>query len=74
MFGLKLGAIYELNKNNELEFGFKFDTANYKDKDTAISSAIGTDEIYGYNVDSTRSIKDIKRTNMGVFVGYNYKF
>ena len=74
LFGLKLGAIYELNKNNELEFGFKFDTVSYKNKDTAISSAIGTDGIYGYNVDSTRSIKDVKRTNMGVFVGYNYKF
>lgn len=29
--GAKVGGLYEINKNNEIDFGFKFDTTKFKD-------------------------------------------
>ena len=68
IYGLKLGAIYEAAKQHEIEFGFKFDSAKYDDKDTTMVECSGT------CVYEPAKISDAKRTNMGVFVGYNYKF
>ena len=70
IYGLKLGAIYDLDKFGEVEFGLKFDKAKYDDKDALLS---GRDS-YGDPVKDTYKISDTKRTNTGVFVGYNYKF
>nr|MBP3724177.1 hypothetical protein [Campylobacter sp.] len=65
IYGLKLGGIYEINQNNEIEFGLKYDKAKYDDKNVALNMS-------GTLVPMTA--KDTKRTNLGVFVGYNYKF
>ena len=62
VYGVRLGLIHEINKQNEIEFGLKFDQSKYKDKDINLASNIS----YG--------IQNTKRTNMGLFVGYNYKF
>nr|MBP3724373.1 hypothetical protein [Campylobacter sp.] len=69
IYGLKLGGIYEINQNNEIEFGLKFDQAKYSDKDFQIKECIG-----GTCIQIPTTAKDAKRTNIGVFVGYNYKF
>ena len=70
IYGLKLGAIYDFDKFGEVEFGIKFDSAKYDDKDALLS---GIDS-YGSDVAYKTKISDTKRTNTGVFVGYNYKF
>nr|MBP3725565.1 hypothetical protein [Campylobacter sp.] len=68
IYGLKLGAIYEAAKEHEIEFGFKFDQATYDDTDATIIECSGVCQYL------PTKITDAKRTNMGVFVGYNYKF
>ena len=65
IYGLKLGGIYQINQNNEIEFGLKYDKAKYDDKNIALNMS-GTL--------APMTAKDTKRTNLGVFVGYNYKF
>ena len=68
IYGLKLGAIYEAAKQHEIEFGFKFDSAKYDDKDTTMAECSGVCQYV------PAKITDAKRTNIGVFVVYNYKF
>ena len=64
IFGIKLGGIYDINKNSAVDFGLKFSQANYQQ----------------YKMeDYTGGVRDyekfeLKRTNTGLFVGYNYKF
>ena len=36
IYGLRLGGIYEINKNNEIELGFKFDQAMYQETNIAL--------------------------------------
>ena len=71
IYGIKLGAIYDLNKFGEVEFGFKFDSAKYDDIDTVFFQ-------YDANINASLThqakITNAKRKNMGLFVGYNYKF
>lgn len=55
IIGAKLGGIYSIDKNNELEFGFKTDITDYKKV-------------------SKIDLKDVKETNYGLYIGYNYKF
>ncbi|TWO21598.1 outer membrane beta-barrel protein [Campylobacter hyointestinalis] len=55
IIGAKLGGIYSIDKNNELEFGFKTDRTDYKKV-------------------SKIDLKDVKETNYGLYIGYNYKF
>lgn len=69
IYGLRLGSIYEINKNNEVEFGFKFSQAKYSDKDTTIN-VCNSMNCFEENL----KLSDTKLTNKGVFVGYNYKF
>ena len=69
IYGAKLGAIYDLEKMGEIEFGLKFDQAKYSDKDFQLKECGG-----GTCISNPATAKDTKRTNIGVFVGYNYKF
>ena len=68
IYGFRFGGIYEINKNNEVEFGFKFSQAKYSDKDTTMDVCLPV--CYQENF----KLSDTKLTNTGIFVGYNYKF
>lgn len=35
IYGLRLGVAYDINQNNEIEFGVKYNEARYKDKEVA---------------------------------------
>lgn len=55
IIGAKVGGIYEINANNEIEFGYKFDRTDY-------------------GKSNELEISDLKETNHGIYLGYNYKF
>ncbi|MGH1601252.1 outer membrane beta-barrel protein [Campylobacter majalis] len=55
LIGAKVGGIYEINANNEIEFGYKFDRTDYGSS-------------------SKHRVSDMKETNHGIYLGYNYKF
>ena len=70
VYGAKFGAIYELNKMGEVEFGFKFDNAKYGNENLSFV-------VCNYGNCTTingMEVSNAKRTNLGLFVGYNYKF
>ena len=63
LLGLKLGAIYEVAKNSDLDFGMKFESASMgnksdKDKDNIM----------------TVTFSNQKQSNIGLYAGYVYKF
>ncbi|MGP1579919.1 MAG: hypothetical protein ACTTH5_02700 [Wolinella sp.] len=63
LLGLKLGAIYEVAKNSDIEFGMKFESAsmgNKSDKDK--------DDIM------VVTFSNQKQSNIGLYAGYVYKF
>lgn len=63
-YGLKLGALYELNEYNEINFGVKFEQIPFNEyKTTGNANAID------YSSSNERTI-----TNYGLYVGYVYKF
>ncbi|MDR0408216.1 MAG: hypothetical protein LBH45_04840 [Campylobacteraceae bacterium] len=57
--GVKLGNIYNINNNMELEFGVKIDAYSY-------------DEAAFKNSSTTKAKQD--QTDVGFFIGANYKF
>ncbi|MCV3406516.1 porin family protein [Campylobacter lari] len=59
-YGAKIGALYELNQANEIEFGFKAEQTHY---DTRNFSTANSSNFY-----------DPKQTNYGLYLGYTYKF
>ncbi|EGK8022011.1 porin family protein [Campylobacter lari] len=60
-YGAKIGALYELNQANEIEFGFKAEQTHYN-----------TRNFYQSKVGS--NFYDPKQTNYGLYLGYTYKF
>ncbi|RKO64379.1 hypothetical protein CKA54_05690 [Campylobacter sp. P255] len=60
-YGAKIGALYELNQANEIEFGFKAEQTHYN-----------TRNFYQSTVGS--NFYDPKQTNYGLYLGYTYKF
>ena len=63
LLGLKLGAIYEVMKNGDIEFGMKFESASMgnksgKDKDNIMIVTFSNQ----------------KQSNIGLYAGYVYKF
>ncbi|TXE88158.1 porin family protein [Campylobacter volucris] len=60
-YGAKIGALYELNSSNEIEFGFKIEKTTYT-SENFYQSAIGSNF---YNPE---------QTNYGLYLGYTYKF
>ena len=75
IYGLKLGAIYDFDKFGEVEFGIKFDSAKYDDKDLKFTECYTVSGIppYACSIRNGQA-SDTKRTSTGLFVGYNYKF
>ncbi|MGP1579920.1 MAG: hypothetical protein ACTTH5_02705 [Wolinella sp.] len=63
LFGWKLGAIYEVAKNSDIEFGMKFESVSMGNK-TARDSQ---------NAILARFDKQ-KQSNIGLYAGYVYKF
>lgn len=49
VIGAKIGGIYEVNQNNEIEFGFKTDYTKYKEKEDTKLKATNTGLYLGYN-------------------------
>ncbi|MGP1579918.1 MAG: hypothetical protein ACTTH5_02695 [Wolinella sp.] len=62
LFGLKLGAIYEVAKNGDIEFGMKFESASMKNKTVADDDSMFIE------------LKDQKQTNIGLYAGYTHRF
>ena len=63
IYGARVGGIYEFNNKHEIEFGLKYGQVKYSDKETInLSPAISVD------------MKNVKRSDGGIFIGYNYKF
>lgn len=63
IYGAKFGANLQFGLHNEIEFGLKYDNVKYSDKESiALSPTVSID------------LKDTKRSGVGIFVGYNYKF
>lgn len=66
-YGAKIGALYEVNEHNEIEFGFKAEQllhskdVNMEDSDTMMP------------ITSSGTFKPTA-TNLGLYVGYTYKF
>ena len=63
IYGAKIGGIYEIDQNNEIEFGFKIDQTNFDQNQENTATIVGMIREAEHKI-----------TNMGVFVGYNYKF
>lgn len=61
VLGAKVGGIYDLDKTGAVEFGLRLDYTKYAGTETTASGGDKTTE-------------DFKRTNLGLFVGYTYKF
>ena len=65
--GANIGVIYSLNKNNELEFGYRYSVASMGDESVRASNAAGT-IVTNANVSRTDS-------KIGqIYLGYNYRF
>ncbi|TXE79023.1 porin family protein [Campylobacter peloridis] len=60
-YGAKIGALYELNPSNEIEFGFKAEQTHYNTRNF-YQNAVGS------------NFYDPKQTNYGLYLGYTYKF
>ncbi|EAJ6135963.1 porin family protein [Campylobacter lari] len=60
-YGAKIGALYELNQANEIEFGFKAEQSHYNTRNF-YQGAVGS------------NFYDPKQTNYGLYLGYTYKF
>jgi hypothetical protein len=58
VLGIKVGTIRDIGKNTELEFGIKIDGYSYDDISFKNSSAAAKQE----------------QTDVGLFLGFNYKF
>jgi opacity protein-like surface antigen len=58
VFGVKIGAIYDLTENGELGYGFKIDEYSYSDL-TSNNGHISA---------------KWEQTDIGLFLGINYKF
>jgi hypothetical protein len=58
VFGVKLGSIRNISENAEFEFGFKIDGYSYGESASK----------------SGRTMAKQKQTDVGLFVGLNYKF
>lgn len=61
VLGAKAGGIYDFDKTSAVEFGLKLDYTKYASSETIASGGDKTTE-------------DFKRSNLGLFVGYTYKF
>ena len=62
LVGLKLGAIYEVMKNSDIELGMKFESANIK-------KHVMKDDEY-ILIELTKQ----KQNNVGLYAGYVYRF
>ncbi|MGP1579922.1 MAG: hypothetical protein ACTTH5_02715 [Wolinella sp.] len=62
LVGLKLGAIYEVMKNGDIELGMKFESANIK------KHVMKDDE------DILIELTKQKQNNVGLYAGYVYRF
>lgn len=60
-YGAKIGALYELNPSNEIEFGFKVEKTTYT-----------SENFYQSNIGS--NFYNPEQTNYGLYLGYTYKF
>ncbi|MBF7043345.1 outer membrane beta-barrel protein [Campylobacter volucris] len=60
-YGAKIGALYELNPSNEIEFGFKVEKTTYT-----------SENFYQNNIGS--NFYNPEQTNYGLYLGYTYKF
>ncbi|MDR2790997.1 MAG: autotransporter outer membrane beta-barrel domain-containing protein [Campylobacteraceae bacterium] len=63
--GLKVGAIYDLNSHNEIEFGLKTNYSFYEEK------TIGNTRISGRTYDVNINPYQLR---VGLYTGYNFKF
>ncbi|AXP09229.1 outer membrane beta-barrel protein [Campylobacter hepaticus] len=61
VYGLKAGAMYELNQNNEVELGFKAEQISYNSKNF-------------YQKEVGSNFYNPTQRNYGVYLAYNYKF
>ncbi|EQB5473488.1 outer membrane beta-barrel protein [Campylobacter jejuni] len=61
VYGVKIGAIFELGASNEIEAGFKVEKIEYNTRDF-YQKAIGS------------NLYDPRQTNYGLYLGYTYKF
>ncbi|EAK0436345.1 porin family protein [Campylobacter lari] len=59
-YGAKIGALYELNQANEIEFGFKAEQSHYNTRN--------------FSTANSSNFYDPKQTNYGLYLGYTYKF
>lgn len=63
VYGGKIGGIITFARHHEIDFGVKYDTVKYGDKDDIIVSS-----------DISMNMKGIKRNSVGLYAGYNFKF
>ena len=62
IYGARLGGIFTIAGHHEIDFGVKYDSVKYSDKDRFVSGSFSF------------TPTDIKRSGAGIYVGYNYKF
>lgn len=60
-YGAKIGLLYEINENNEIEFGTRVEQLRFKEKNHYVGK------------DMTVGVKPT-HTNFGLYMGYAYKF
>ena len=82
VYGAKIGALYEIDSNSEIEFGFKAEQARFKGKkqEEQIGFTDVNKDVIKVDPDNATNngvftVRNKPRfTNYGVYIGYNYKF
>lgn len=65
IYGVRIGGIYSFNDHNEIEIGLNLDQSKYTKT---------TEKYINAGVLQEDDKADTKRSGVGIFVGYNYKF